>query len=457
VSDAASASDTIARIEFTETGNSGPCKRFGWSHEEEEHTWTIGRCAELVVPLPPGERYLRLDVSLVPFVHPPRLAEQRLRIEINGRALRELALDGQDIVSVDIDVGQLADPDALCLVFNQPDAASPRSLGLSADGRVLGFGFQWLRVRRVQQLGASPFEPRTLASGGSVARAGAQGSEPGSVIVLGDLQAREVQEIAARIPSFERSFAFTWMAPAETGTSAQAAALREAANLSAVWCQLVPGRPEPSLLDLVPEGVPTVTFPRLTMPVLWPFDGPDRRLVPEPAYPDGRYVFGDTVAAGLADAAGTDDELFAEYLRRSAEQCPNVDAALEEYAEMLGEADRRCTIRVAELILDQFHEVKLFHNYEDPTGVLLRHIATRAIIQSGLYREFGLATVLRELSELTQGYQGLFQNQVPINPIVAQRYGLRWYDPAARYRYTYNKWTVRDYTLQYIRWRPWCF
>ncbi|MBV9785388.1 MAG: hypothetical protein JO264_16380 [Acidisphaera sp.] len=449
----ANQSDTIVRIEFTESGNSGPYQRGGWSYAETTHTWATGDSAGLVVPLPAGEHRLRLDFSLMPFTHPSGPKQQRLSIEINDRRLRELVLDRQDLLSVEIDASQLADPGTLRLKFNQPDAASPLALDVSSDARVLGFGFHWLRVRRIERFGGSPFEPQTLSAVRTIAPASASSR----VIVLGDIQAREVQEIAARLPCLERAFAFTWLNPKHADFGVRAAALRDTAKLAAIWCQVDRGEPALPFLQEVPDGVPVVTFPRLTMPILWPFQGADPRRVPEPAYPQGRYVFGDTVAAGLADASGSDDALFAEYLRRSAELCPDTDAAMSAYAAMLAEADARCTVGVADFILDRFTEVKLFHNDKDPAGVLLRHVALLAIIKSGLHGGPGLATVLREVSALTQGYQGLFQSQVPINPIVAQRYGVRWCDPEMRYRYGYNKLTFRDYILQYIRWRPWCF
>lgn len=445
MSEAASHSDTVARIDFTDAGNSGPCKRFGWSHEEPELTWTVGRSAELVLPLPPDATHLRVEIGITPFVHPPRLMRQRLSIEVNGRALPELVLHQHDVLSFEVDRSQLAAQDELILVFTQPSATSPRSMGLSADARVLGFAFHWLRLRRLTQPAAAPFEPRLLSAGNV-------SEQQARIIVHGDHQARQVQEIAGRLPCLEQTFTFRWLSDA----SKTAEAISKADDLAAVWCQIDPTRPDPPLLRLIPEGVTVITFPRLTMPILWPFEGHDPRQVPEPAYPNGRYVFGDIVGASLADEPGTDDEVFAEYLRRSAARCPDLGHALEDYAAALAEADARCTVQVADFILGLFIDTKLFHNSHDPTGLLLRQVAQQAIIASELYRTHGLATVLRELNELTQGYRGLFEDQIPINPIVARRFGLRWHDPAAHYRYGYNKWTFRDYILQYIRWRPWC-
>ena len=43
---------------------------------------------------------------------------------------------------------------------------------------------------------------------------------------------------------------------------------------------------------------------------------------------------------------------------------------------------------------------------------------------------------------------------VPIHPIVAETFGLRWYRPDALYRWHGHEWTFKQYMVHYIRWLP---
>lgn len=41
-----------------------------------------------------------------------------------------------------------------------------------------------------------------------------------------------------------------------------------------------------------------------------------------------------------------------------------------------------------------------------------------------------------------------------MHPLVAERFGLTYYDPDACNRWHGHEWTFREYILKYVRWAP---
>ncbi|MBV9784701.1 MAG: hypothetical protein JO264_12900 [Acidisphaera sp.] len=432
-------------IDFAEGGNSGAYKGAGWSDEEETHSWMEGGVAELILPIEGGDRPLALEFAVFPFVHPPLLERQQLQVEVNGRLAVSLELSDTEELRIVLTPDQLAGSAPQLLTFRQPDAVSPSSVGVSDDPRRLGCGLMWLRCTTLNGA-AEPAAPTALPV-----------AAHGAIAVYGDAQARELAQLAARLPAFEKKIRVVWLPPEMTGPEIEAA-WRQIGDVAQLWRQVLPGDDDAAAqLRSLAGNTEVVTFPRLTMDLLWPFAGDDPRCVPEEyPYEAGRYVFGDMIGASLAETPGSDEQLVAEYLHRSAEACPDPSQALESYAAALAAAEHTCDVRLSDFLLGKFQRQKLFHNRNDPSGITL-HALTEAVIEaSSLFDGEGRTTIMDELARLTQGYQGMFMMQVPVNPVVAGRYGLAWCTPGQRYRYLYNRWTFDEYTVQYIRWRPWC-
>ncbi len=123
----------------------------GWSKPEPEFTWTEGKRAELILPLAKGDGDLSMTLQLSPFTVGSAVPEQRLNISINGRSVAKVNLKhgGFQQLSLRLPRAALNRNRKNNLVFELPDARSPKELGLSADGRVLALAIHTLRVSPV--------------------------------------------------------------------------------------------------------------------------------------------------------------------------------------------------------------------------------------------------------------------------------------------------------------------
>lgn len=232
----------------------------------------------------------------------------------------------------------------------------------------------------------------------------------------------------------------------------------EAARVIAVFQQVTdPGATPPKLRPArLAPGAPWVRFPLLVMECFWPLRGPEPRLVPEPPlYPDGRYPMTDTIAAAMAGMAASDEAIYAEYRRRSAEAMPDVEAALIRDIQMIAARDLVCDVRVLRFAMDTLAREKLFHQPYAPAGPIVAHVARG--LGAHLAPALGIepATMARALARFTQGMTGIGHEQTPVHPEVGRILGLEWCDDSTPYRHYKNSWTFRDYILRYIAWADW--
>ncbi|HJP97613.1 MAG TPA: hypothetical protein VJ862_03520 [Rhodanobacteraceae bacterium] len=117
----------------------------GWSAPEGWGTWSSGKQAILRIDLrglPDGHAPLALHVDAQAFVG-PRYPVQRISVEVNGEPAGQYVVryPNKDF-SMHIPLGQVDAESArmIRVVFDLPDAQSPRSLGVSSDMRNLALG-----------------------------------------------------------------------------------------------------------------------------------------------------------------------------------------------------------------------------------------------------------------------------------------------------------------------------
>jgi lysophospholipase L1-like esterase len=119
----------------------------GWSRVEGAFRWTEGPAAEVFFALP-ADQPAQLRLRLHPFLVPGRLDAQRVALSLNGVALRTLRLTIPDPRDHELELPAAAVRRENVLRLELPDAASPASLGASADARVLAAAVESLtRVR----------------------------------------------------------------------------------------------------------------------------------------------------------------------------------------------------------------------------------------------------------------------------------------------------------------------
>jgi hypothetical protein len=114
---------------------------YGWSGRELFSHWSDRGQAAIVFSLEQvGAGTLRLDMA--PFLAPPKLNSQRVLIKLNGQQVGDLRLDTNQTKEYSIALPQSVLRQNNIVTFELPDAESPRRMGVSEDGRLLGINVQ---------------------------------------------------------------------------------------------------------------------------------------------------------------------------------------------------------------------------------------------------------------------------------------------------------------------------
>ena len=129
---------------------------YGWSGREIFSHWTDRGKAALVFSLPPAgndredqikqPQQVKLRVFGAPFLAPGKLDAQRVIVELNDTPLVEWTLTSAEPTEHTIEIPASILREGNTLVFRLPNAASPISLGVSEDWRLLGFNVQWIEI-----------------------------------------------------------------------------------------------------------------------------------------------------------------------------------------------------------------------------------------------------------------------------------------------------------------------
>jgi hypothetical protein len=117
---------------------------FGWSVPETNFIWSCQEVAGMTLPPPPRPCTVLLDFIVSPF-SAASVRDQRVRVRCLNRPIAAGTVGNRCRLSV-IVPRDCAGPDGFELAWEFPDAASPRSLGLSPDTRRLGLALHSLRT-----------------------------------------------------------------------------------------------------------------------------------------------------------------------------------------------------------------------------------------------------------------------------------------------------------------------
>ncbi|WP_186374159.1 WcbI family polysaccharide biosynthesis putative acetyltransferase [Roseomonas gilardii] len=292
-------------------------------------------------------------------------------------------------------------------------------------------------------------------------------SEARARLVIGaNCQGQEMAEVLGRIPSFAERFdvihvGYHTLDRAEAGWDSYP----DFGDAPAVlWEQVFDNafvEERAALRSRMPEGTPVLRFPPQNITALWPFEALDPRKggTGDEEYPEGeRYRLGDRIAMMLSvegeAIALPDDALFDLYLERCAAELPRLDRRLGFDIARAEARDRDSDIALAPFVAGRFREERLFHDYMHITAPLLREILRQMLEASAGPLEIDAAQAHAEVCTLTEAYRGQHFAQIPVNPLVARHFGLRWHDPAERVLVNASALSFRDYIVDYIRWRP---
>ena len=134
-----------APIDFSRK-SAAPYLWYGWSDAGGPYRWTEGREATVVFALEEIAA-AQLRMKFTPWLVPEKLSQQRVKISLNGRPLDTLTLKESGTQEYSRALPKEILQANNILLFELPDAASPKALGINDDARTLALGVFWLEIK----------------------------------------------------------------------------------------------------------------------------------------------------------------------------------------------------------------------------------------------------------------------------------------------------------------------
>jgi hypothetical protein len=136
-------------LKFGMHGNAEGVAQYGWGPGVRGYVWSKSKRAALKVQL--GEHHPNTDLILAltyrPYVRREKLPEQRIILSVNGVVVDEWFEHRSRSKSREVRIpADTVKGSEVNIVFDFPDAASPRSLGLGADRKKLGIALMSVRL-----------------------------------------------------------------------------------------------------------------------------------------------------------------------------------------------------------------------------------------------------------------------------------------------------------------------
>ena len=126
------------RLEFKAGGNTERYRVSGWSAQEPNFIWSEGTSAKLALPISAAAGGVTIKVNMAALNHPPELPTQPVELYANGQKVTEWQVGDLAEFTAALSGEITKAGGTLNLEFRTPKAASPKSLGVNADTRVLG-------------------------------------------------------------------------------------------------------------------------------------------------------------------------------------------------------------------------------------------------------------------------------------------------------------------------------
>lgn len=132
-------------VTFGRSGNSGDATIAGWYLPEDEHTWSKERYCSVWLDAPKAQFGYFIEVDWQPFLAPPFITQQVVRVEINAHIINSFSIDRGGLFAFYCPPLP-ADHTRLVVGFHFTNAARPNDFGPSSDSRSLALCFRRLRV-----------------------------------------------------------------------------------------------------------------------------------------------------------------------------------------------------------------------------------------------------------------------------------------------------------------------
>lgn len=124
-------------LRFSSKGNVLPYLGSGWAAPEGDVIWTDGLNARLTLTTKPVESNVALILRCLPFLADGKILHQELHVFVNFLRVGFCVLKDQSEIELAIP-GRVFEDEKIDIDFYLPKAASPASLQLGRDIRMLG-------------------------------------------------------------------------------------------------------------------------------------------------------------------------------------------------------------------------------------------------------------------------------------------------------------------------------
>src|SRR5262249_11834294 len=119
---------------------------FGWTEKQDGFRWSAGKQAALAFGLKPmPQTDCEIDLRFGPFLAQSRIPSQRVTISINGRIIETVTLTENKVQEYKLTLPQELLRVQNYVLFDLPDANSPRDFNLGDDTRELGIALYSMR------------------------------------------------------------------------------------------------------------------------------------------------------------------------------------------------------------------------------------------------------------------------------------------------------------------------
>jgi hypothetical protein len=120
----------------------------GWSKTEGNYAWTEGISARIALPIPADAGALTLKMTLRGLTQPPALPSQPVEVYVKDQKVADWQVSETAPFTAEIPAALTKGIKMLTVEFRIPKATSPKTLGMNADGRILGICAYSLEVRK---------------------------------------------------------------------------------------------------------------------------------------------------------------------------------------------------------------------------------------------------------------------------------------------------------------------
>jgi hypothetical protein len=138
-SPATAASESVVGKVINFTADSDRYRISGWNKPEGNYAWSEGTSARLALPVPAVAGALTVKMTLRGLVQPPALPSQPVEVYANNQKVADWQVADSAVFTAEVPAELTkGGSGTLNLELRTPKAATPKSLGMNTDERILG-------------------------------------------------------------------------------------------------------------------------------------------------------------------------------------------------------------------------------------------------------------------------------------------------------------------------------